>query len=176
MTATVPITLSNPSSEPITITLGTNDGSADGSDYTGGPYTVVIPAGSTSGTVEIPTTEDLADEPNETFTVDVDSTTGGAVGSTANTGMVTITDDDAAPDVSIGDVTVTEGLTATVTVTLTNPSSEPITVTLGTNDGSADGGDYTGGPYTVVIPAGSISGTVETVSYTHLTLPTICSV
>ena len=51
--------------------------------------------------------------------------------STSDTGTGTITDNDGAPDVQIGDVTVDEGAgTATFAVTLSNPSASDITLTL----------------------------------------------
>ena len=59
----VTVTLSNASSEAITVTIATADGTAtDGNDYTGGAYTVSFPAGVTVATFDIPTGDDLFDE------------------------------------------------------------------------------------------------------------------
>ena len=126
------MTLSNPSATDITLTLTTADGSATaGTDYTGTTGSVTIAAGATSGTFSVAVVDDAIDESDETFTVSVQSVDAGTVGSTSDTGTGTITDNDGAPDVQIGDVTVDEAAgTATFAVTLSNPSASDITLTL----------------------------------------------
>ena len=73
---------------------------------------------------------DTLDEDNETFNVDLSNPP--TRRSTTATGVGTITDDDPPPAVSIGDATVTEGntgtVTATFTVTLDAPSGRTVTV------------------------------------------------
>ncbi|HVS13323.1 MAG TPA: hypothetical protein VMV46_05340 [Thermoanaerobaculia bacterium] len=88
------------------------------------PATVFqIPAGSTTVPVVVQVNGDMVDE---------------SVG--------TITNDDAQPTVSIGDVSDTEGnaggKTFSFAVTLSNPSTQQVTVSAATADGSAtvDGG------------------------------------
>ena len=63
---------------------------------TGGTQ-VALPAGSTGILVRVDSSEDALDENDETFTLSVASVVSGTVGSTADTGLGTITDDDAAP-------------------------------------------------------------------------------
>ncbi|AUC80835.1 Calx-beta domain-containing protein [Lacinutrix sp. Bg11-31] len=160
-TATVPVTLSIPSSVDTIITIVTTDGTAGTSDYTTTTTTVVIPAGATSVNVSVPILDDTTDEPSEDFTV------GGTVtsGNTFNTdpsGTVTITDNDPTPTVIVGDVTVDEGDgTATVPVTLNTASSVDTIITIVTTDGTAGTSDYTTTTTTVVIPAGETSVSVS---------------
>ena len=84
---------------------------------------------------------DALDEINETFFVDLSSATNATIADRQAVG--TITDDDAPPTVSVGDVTVTEGdagtATATFTVTLNAPSGRPALGRLRDRDGRAHG-------------------------------------
>ncbi|MDY0781702.1 hypothetical protein, partial [Tenacibaculum sp. IB213877] len=137
--AIVPVTLSNPSTEDITVEV-TVDGVV---------YTVTITAGDTTGSVTVPTTEDtISGEADEVFAA-TGVVTSGTTGAVTN-GSVTVQDDDSAPTVTIGDVTVSEGDNAIVPVTLSNPSTEDITVEV-TVDGVV---------YTVTITAGDTTGSV----------------
>ena len=106
---------------------------------------VTIPAGSSGIKVRIDSVFDTTDEPDETFTLAVGSVVSGSVGDTSDTGTGTILDDDDAPNISIDDVSLTEGDSNakefTFTVTLDNPSSETITVDYATNDGTATTAD-----------------------------------
>ena len=155
------VSLSNPSAEEITIVLNATDVEATaGSDYTDGPYSITIPAGATSGTLIIGTAEDLTDEPSETFTLSVTSTSGGAVGATTDTGTGTIIDDDPAPTVTISDATVTEGSDLSFDVNLSNPSSSTIVVTItSTGVTAAAGDDYDGSSVNVTFLPGATSAT-----------------
>ncbi|RLE36850.1 hypothetical protein DRJ23_06755, partial [Candidatus Acetothermia bacterium] len=161
--ATFTLTLSNPSATPITVDYATSDGTAvAGADYTAGSGTVTFPAGSTSQTVTVDTIEDLIDEPNETFNVDLSNPSGATIADLQGVG--TILDDDGAPQITIDDVTVTEGVDANAvfTISLTNPSASDVTVDYATADGTAlQPGDYTAASGTATIPAGSLTTTVS---------------
>lgn len=163
-TASVTVTLSNPSSTDITVGYATATGSATSADFTAATGTIIIPAGSTTATITVATTPDPTAEPDEQFTLSVTSTTSNATtgDSTAST---TILDDDTTPQLAIADVTITEGAPATFTITLTNPSAADIVLTLATVDGSATAGtDYTPPPTTntttITITAGQTTATV----------------
>src|SRR5207249_1873241 len=69
------VTLSNPSSEDITINFTTADGTAKvaDSDYVGvtTPGTLIIPKGTTAGTISITVTGDTKNETDETFFVNL---------------------------------------------------------------------------------------------------------
>ena len=161
---TVTISLSNPSSSDITIDLSTADVTATNpADYGNvTPVTVIIPAGSTSATVDIPIIDDNIDEPDEDFTVN-GTVTSGNTSNTNTSGTVTIIDNDDPPLVTISDVTVNEDVgNATVTVKLSNPTTTPVVITISTADGTAVApADYTGTTTTVIISAGQTSITVD---------------
>ena len=138
------LTLSNASSVATTFAYTLVGGTATaGTDYTATPIfsngvtlaggNLTVPAGVTSFTVTIPTTQDTIYEgASETYTL--------TVGGIANTG--TIADDDAAPTLSVSDITVIEvdNLNAVFAVALSNPSSTAVTVTLSFGGGTATGG------------------------------------
>jgi hypothetical protein len=102
------------------------------------------------------------DEFDETFALNLSGPTNATIGDGAGTG--TITDNDAPPLVSIGDVTVTEPVTgetsARVAVTLSARSGKPVTVQHATSGGSAtSGSDFQARTNTVTIPAGNTATT-----------------
>jgi hypothetical protein len=79
-------------------------------------------------------------------------------------GTATIADDDAAPTVSVNDVSVAEGnsglATATFTLTLSGPSARQVDVSFATADGSARSGpDYVATGGNATIPPGAVSAT-----------------
>jgi len=165
--ATFTVTLSNPSSQTVTVTWQTADGTATaGSDYVAVPATVLtFNPNVTSNQVSVTINGDTTGEPNETFFVNLTSPTGGAsIGD--GQGLGTIQDDDPV-SISINDVTVNEGnsgtVSATFTVSLLNPSSSDVSVTWQTADGTATAasGDYVAVPATsLLFTAGQTSRTV----------------
>ncbi|MDP3608640.1 MAG: Calx-beta domain-containing protein, partial [Methylophilus sp.] len=121
--------------------LGLNNGSATlGQDYTnaiqistdgGASWTTAsngsIAAGNTSVLVRVPVINDTVNEPNETFTLTANVTSGNTSNASA-TGTATIIDNDAVPTVStVSAASVTEGGNLVHTVTLSNASSTATT-------------------------------------------------
>ena len=95
------------------MTYTTMDGTAEaGTDYTAASGTLTFAAGSTEETIEVQTTEDDLKETDEGFTVELSGPSGAVLGD--GTGVGTIVDDEAAPEVSIGDARVDEGGTGGV--------------------------------------------------------------
>ncbi|WP_395688382.1 Calx-beta domain-containing protein, partial [Caenimonas koreensis] len=175
------VTLSNPSSVDTTYTYTLADGTATGGgvDYSTPPTfsdgvtlaagVLTVPAGVTSFTLTVPTTQDTIDEgASENYSL--------TVGSVAATG--TITDDDNAPTIaSVTSDTQTEGVTLVHTVTLTNPSSIDTTFAYSLGGGSATGGgvDYTTPPTFsdgVTLAAGVLTVPAGVTAFT-ITVPTI---
>ena len=118
-------------------------------------------AGETSKVVEIKTVDDTVHEGSETFTVTLSDPSGATLGADP-TATVTVTDDDAVPEVTIAGATVAEGGTAQVTVSLDRASSKEVTVYYSTADGTAGSGDHSG-PSTkrkIVFKAGETSKVV----------------
>ncbi|MCB5987389.1 hypothetical protein LIT56_12540, partial [Flavobacterium psychrophilum] len=103
-----PVSIDVVSSVDTVINITTATGTAGTSDYTTTVTTVTIPAGQTTVNVTVPILEDTIDEPAETFTVNGTVTSGNTI-NTNPTGTVTITDNDATPVATIGNVTINEG-------------------------------------------------------------------
>ncbi|SER79561.1 beta strand repeat-containing protein, partial [Flavobacterium frigoris] len=153
-----PVSLSNPSATTITLTLGFTNVTTSNGDYTTTPVVVTFLAGATTATATVQTTEDTIAESTETFTVGITSSTG-TVGSTTATATGTITDNDDAPDVTIGDATIAEGGILSFPVSLSNPSATTITLTLGLTNVTTSNGDYTTAPVVVTFLAGATTAT-----------------
>ena len=89
-------------------TNGTADSSAPGQDYGNSEVTgtVTVKAGETSTTTTIPIVDDSLDELDETFIITLSNPTGSGLALIADgTGIITIIDNDAPPDVSMSAVT-----------------------------------------------------------------------
>ena len=152
-TVTYTITLSNPSSQTVTVRVAAQDGTATvGSDYTQIPadqQLVSFAPGETTRTVTLTVIDDAVFEGKETFSVVLDSPSQAALGTARVT--TTISDDgtqgetDDRPTVAINDVVVNEaGNYAEFTVTLTGATALPVNVAFATRDGTALAGtDYT---------------------------------
>ena len=166
----VSATLSHPSSQPSTVTVTAVSGA-----YTvgaGAAGTIVIAAGSTtaaSDTAAIAGVDDDVHQGSTGRSVTVTATLANGQGAGAVTGAsLTLTDDETLPTASL-DLTPTSisenGGVSTVTVTLSGPSSQPVTVTVGTAAVASTGavaGDFTQTGTTLTIAAGSTTsaGTV----------------
>lgn len=133
----LPVALSSPSGRVITVPYTVTAGSATApQDISAAGGTLTIPAGAGGGEIRVPTVTDNVDELDETFTVTIGTPTNAARGTATATG--TVLNDDV-PAVSVGNVASAEGTSATPTafqfpVTLSNPSTQTITVTVRTAD------------------------------------------
>ncbi|MDX8552805.1 Ig-like domain-containing protein, partial [Tenacibaculum sp. 1B UA] len=141
--AIVPVTLSNPSTEDITVEV-TVDGIV---------YPVTIAAGDTTGSVTVPTAEDITSgEADEVFPA-TGVVTSGVTGAITD-GSVTVEDD----DVTVPTVVSQTTNDTTPVITGTADSSDTIEVTVnGVTYTEGDGNlvDNTDGTWTLNIPAGS---------------------
>ena len=153
--------LSVASAQAVTVGYATKDGTAlAGTDYEAAEGTLTFGAGTTVKTVEVRTTEDGLKESDEGFTVELSSPSGAVLGD--GTGVGTIADDEAAPEVSIGDARADEGGTAEFEVTLSGASDRAVTVEYGTVAGTAVAGlDYTAATGTLTFLAGSRREVIE---------------
>ena len=162
--AILTVTLSSAASQPVTVAYATADGTAvAGSDYTASTGTVTFPAGSTSQQIRIPVGGDTAVETDESFSVTL-SKPGNAVIATASA-AVTLKNDDQAV-LSIASTQISEGNAGSqnvdLTLTLSAPASQPVTVDYTTVNGTAlAGSDYTAKTGTVTFPAGTIRQTIS---------------
>ncbi|MDD1136902.1 LapA family giant adhesin [Pseudomonas sp. TNT2022 ID233] len=140
-------TLTNAAGSPVTVTL--SNGSV-----------ITIEAGKTTGTVTVPAPADDVYKDAGNVQATITNATGGSFENlvTSNTPAVTsVTDTIDTTTVSItGSTSVTEGQTASYTVSLTHPAQTEVTLKIVYSGTAADGSDFTG-VYTVKIPAGASS-------------------
>ena len=145
-TAILSVMLSNPSVNTITATYGTSSGSAvAGSDFVAASGTITFAPGATSASIVVSISEDLIDESAETFDVSLISANNAVIG-TIQTATVTLVDNDGIPTVQFesASTSVSEAAgSATLTVTLSNPSADTIRVNYASSNGAAvAGNDY----------------------------------
>ena len=135
-----------------------------GDDYTAAPASVTIPANAGSHTFTVQTTEDTADESDETFTLAIGTLPAGVATGSPSSTTVTITDDDDPPPVPVVTIrrdasSVTEGTAAAFTVWASVAPVSDLDVTVEVAEGS--GGDFVAageeGTQTVTIEAGETS-------------------
>ncbi len=140
------VTLDNEVSGGFSVNYATENNTAiAGSDYDSDSGTLNF-----SGTVgeiqiiTITTTDDALNESDEEFFLNLLDVFDGDVQIADNQGVATITDNDSGANLSIDDVTVTEGGNAVFTITLDNNISPAFTVDYSTENISAlSGEDYT---------------------------------
>ncbi|WP_445181324.1 LapA family giant adhesin [Pseudomonas sp. McL0111] len=142
-------TLTNAAGTPVTVTLSNG-------------AVITIDAGKTTGTVTVPAPADDVYKDAGTVQATINTATGGNFESlvTNKTPAVTnVTDTIDKTEVSIsGSSSVTEGQTASYTVSLTHPAQTEVTLKIVYSGTAADGSDFTG-VYTVKIPAGASTAT-----------------
>ena len=163
------VKLSGKVSGAVRVTYTLADDTADSNDYTNTPQPVEIPAGMTTGTITVSTTEDMYAENAETFTVTLRTLTspeGVEVALGDATATVTIRDDNPLTVTVRGTGRVREGDGATFTVNLNGGMGiTPITVDYTATEGT----DYVEPAGTLVInPADSLTNVSATIS-----IPTI---
>ena len=159
---TFTISLDAAAAVPVQVDYATSDNTATaGSDYTAKSGTAVIPAGSTSTTVNVALLDDSTYEGDETLNLDLSGAVNGTISDAQGQG--TIQDDDPAPTISVDSPSVGEGGgTLTFTISIDTAAAVDTSVDYTTNDGTAtDGQDYTGQSGTAAITAGSTSTTVD---------------
>ena len=107
-----------------------------GADYTAAAGTLTLPPGATTVRFEVATLPDDVSEADEQFLVQLGTPTNAVLDD--STAIGAIRDDDSLPRIFIAPTTVTEDAgPAIFTVTLSHPSSQPVTVSYTTADGTA---------------------------------------
>jgi large repetitive protein len=172
VTLSLSVTLTASSAQSVSVNYATSNGSASsGLDYQTTSGTLTFDPGQISKVVEIPVAGDTLDEPDETVFVTLSDPINAFVADGG--GIGTISDDDAAPTLSVSDVTLVEGNSgtknATFTVSLSTSSGFTVGVSFATLDGSAlEGGsaltgqdDYDAASSTLLFAPGETSKTVD---------------
>jgi Bacterial Ig domain/Calx-beta domain len=160
--------LTSASTQTVSVSYATANGTATASsgDYVAGSSTVSFAPGQTSRTITVLVVGDTTEEPDETFFVNLWNPVNATIADSQGQG--TIQNDDVGPpptSVSIADVAQLEGNSGTTnfvfTVSLTNVTTQPVTVYYQTADGTAlAGSDYVYQNTSVTIPAGQLTGTI----------------
>ncbi|MBD2518107.1 M10 family metallopeptidase C-terminal domain-containing protein [Nostoc sp. FACHB-973] len=151
-----------------TATFNTDYTQSGAASFTATTGTITFAAGATTATLTINPTADTTFESNETVVLTLASGTGYTIGTTTSvTG--TITNDDSSSSISINlsnNQTIVEGYTspqnATYTVSLSNASTQTITVQYATANGTATAGvDYTSTTGTLTFNPGDTSKVIN---------------
>jgi hypothetical protein len=127
---------------------------------------LTIPAGDTQGVVVISSQDDNTDEPNEVVAIAINGLVNANQGMPSQV-MTEITDDDGTPTVALSAANVVfseNGEISVVTATLSNPSSQAVTVLLD-GEGEAElGVDFEiegGGLPQILVPAGELTASLQ---------------
>ena len=142
------------------------NGTADSTDYTGATpgtgKTITFAAGASTATLTIDPTADNTTESNDTVAITLAAGTGYTLGTTtAVTGNIA---NDDFGTISINDITVVEGKDANafLTVSLSNPNTQPISVNYAITPVNATANvDYTSVTGTLTIAANTSFGTIS---------------
>ena len=141
------VSLSQAATGPVTVNYATANGTATaGQDYVAKSGTITFAAGETQKTISVTVTGDKAAELNETLALTLSSPAGATIADGAAVGTI-LTDEAIVPRIVMADATVKEGdggaRDLSFTVTLSQATTNPVTVTYATADGTATAGqDY----------------------------------
>ncbi len=170
-TATITVTRTGGNTGAVSVQYATSDGTAtDGLDYTAASGTLNWASGdSTPQTFTVPITQDPDVEGDETVNLTLSSPTGGATLGAQSTATLSILDDESTPTVEFNasnyDVGE-DGVSVTVTVMLSNPTSSVVTVNYATSDGTASSGsDYIADSDTLPVPQGEVEATFNIIIF-----------
>ena len=169
------VTLSQAAVTPVTVALTYSGTATDGSDYTR-VVNVTVPAGATSATFDLTTLDDALADNGETIVVELGAISGGgfeAISANPAASSVTTTiNDDVTPggpgtpgpedtaNLSLsGPTDITEGSTATYTLTVDKAPATDLVVSVVTNHITTNDGDLIPVSRTVTIAAGTTTAT-----------------
>jgi Lipase/Calx-beta domain/CARDB/Domain of unknown function (DUF4114)/RTX calcium-binding nonapeptide repeat (4 copies) len=139
----------------------------NGTDYQTLNGTATFAAGINTATINVNPTDDNTFEGNETVIITLnDGSTNYTLDPVKKSGTITITDNEIRPTISIANITQNEGNSGTTNyafnLTLSNPSTETITVKYTTADDTAQAvSDYTTASGTVTFNPGETTKTVN---------------
>jgi hypothetical protein len=165
-TATFTASLSNPSAFTITVAFETADGTAtQPDDYAATAGVLEFAPGETTRTVKVTIADDLLDEPDETFAVNLSNAENATI--LDGEGIGTIRDNDPLPKLRIRDARAEEppaGATSLMTfrVELSAPSGKTVTVDFRTfNLTAVAGRDYRARSGTLTFAPGETEQTID---------------
>lgn len=157
---TFTVSLSAASGRTVQVDYSTQDSTATANtDYIPNSGTLSFPAGSTATTITVSLIDDIEDEDDEIFTVDLTNPQNAALADAQGEGMII---DDDLPSLSIADTSAAEGAgMMSFTITLSRASQVAVTAAYSVSDGTANAGsDYVMSTGFVNFPAGVTSRTI----------------
>lgn len=162
--ATVTATLSNTSGSPVTVNLAFSGSATPSTDYVASGSSIVIPAGSTMGSITLTAVQDSVNEPIESIVVAATTVTNGTLPAPQQV-TATIADDDPLPTLAINSVSQPEGNAGTTnfvfTVTLSGATAQTVSVNYATANGTAVApGDYAATSGTLTFSPGVFTQTI----------------
>ena len=167
-TATFTVTLNAASGQTVTANYATSSGTAtSGADFAAASGTLTFAPGVTTQTVSVSILDDDVFEVSETFLVALTAPVNATIADGSGTGTILDdgtggggTDNDT-PTLAVTDINVLEGTDnfAVFTVSLSNPSTTPVSVSLALANGTATGGGTDFGPDLEVSTNGGTSWT-----------------
>ncbi|MXY04924.1 MAG: hypothetical protein F4Y55_03555, partial [Gammaproteobacteria bacterium] len=163
---TFTVDLGAPAVDDVVLTWTTEDGTATaGQDYTAVTNgALTIPAGEKTATLSVTTLQDATDEPDQTLDVVLVKISGTAQEARMRATGV-IRDDDARPQISIANVSVTEGAAAQFRISLSAASEKTVAGHWHTEDGSATAGeDYVAASGAFTIAPGDLHADISVVT------------
>lgn len=163
------VRLSQPADQTVSFRYATTALTAGAGDFTATSGFGSIPAGGYQTTITVPTVEDSLYEAAEALRLNLFDVSGVASGDIDAIG--TILNDDVAPQLRINDVSVSEGNSTTMTVSLNQVSGAATQVAWRLTDGTAKvNSDYVRDGGTLTIPAGALSGSITVRTYEDTTV------
>jgi hypothetical protein len=153
--------------QAVTVNYTLTGTATNGTDYTSLPTSVTFAAGSSTAIVTVTPTNDTIFEATETAILTLATGTGYTVSTTNTAATVNIADNDLQPTINLSaNQTIVEGNTnpqnVSYTVTLSNASTQAITVQYVTANGTAIGGsDYTSTTGTLTFNPGIITQVIN---------------
>ena len=141
--STLTVSLSAPSGKVVEVNYSTADNTTESGDYTAANGQISFAPNETSKTINIGILDDAIDEDNETLQVRLFGAQNASIADAI--GQITITDNDAAPTVSIADTTTLNeaAIPVSLQIGLSAASEKTISVDYSTQStGSASSADY----------------------------------
>ncbi|WP_413699249.1 Calx-beta domain-containing protein [Psychromonas sp. KJ10-10] len=149
-TITFTVSLSNPSASAVSVDYVTTSGTATiGTDVQNDSGTLTFAVGETSKTITLSVNDDDIYEISENFTIDLSSPVNATIAD--NQGVGIINDEDGTtpgdkegdqPSLSVSSANATEGEAEIFTVSLSNPSTQDVSVDLTSVTGTAIASDF----------------------------------
>ena len=157
------LVLSAPSGLDVSVPFTVAGTAANPEDYTLDPSPILIPAGQTSADLWVSLVDDILYEPGETVEITLGSPQDGQLGTTTQH-ILTITSDDPLPTVEFTSSSSSSGEgvgQSSISLGLSAVSGVDVSVPITTSGTATEGVDYTLDQSTILIPAGSLTGTTS---------------